>query len=492
MAGTRSSSRIAANSSSPQSSHNSNNKRKADSSPASTKSKKGKKTDAKEQKTLEETMPGNEAEQDQPQDIEMKEASNGGEGAEAKPDSNAEHASADTKEGAANGDHASANGNDNGNGTGNKIEDAKRNTNDIQEPGESFKGENKEGEAKSDPEKALKDSRGGAGLNALDVTPGAKADVEEPETHATEASAPHAANPEEKQSEGGIGERQKRADAQPSNILEKGLIYFFTRDRVSVDEAESVQDLQRSYFVLRPIPQGARIGDGPIKDMENNRLFALPKKVWPKSGADKFMVFVEKANATMDDLKENFFSGSEYSTQTTGTRQQHPVTPLGEGVYAITATGQGRESHLAYMLTIPKEPGQVQEDVGIRSKGSFVMSLKNPESKSPANAALPQTAAFPEEFIKEFRGRGWMPAEPKHLKYDNAQVLLIGEDLDSSAALDATKQDKEDDSKVTPAQELEALDGENEFRVTNLRGDDSVFEDLGISHKEYSSVPTTW
>ena len=38
----------------------------------------------------------------------------------------------------------------------------------INEPGESFTGENKEGESKEDPEKALKDSRGGAGLNALD------------------------------------------------------------------------------------------------------------------------------------------------------------------------------------------------------------------------------------------------------------------------------------------------------------------------------------
>ena len=35
--------------------------------------------------------------------------------------------------------------------------------------GDSFKGTNKDGESKEDPEKALKDSRGGPGLNALDV-----------------------------------------------------------------------------------------------------------------------------------------------------------------------------------------------------------------------------------------------------------------------------------------------------------------------------------
>lgn len=40
--------------------------------------------------------------------------------------------------------------------------------NKAKEHGDSFKGETKEGEDKSDPEKSLKDSRGGAGLNALD------------------------------------------------------------------------------------------------------------------------------------------------------------------------------------------------------------------------------------------------------------------------------------------------------------------------------------
>ncbi len=38
----------------------------------------------------------------------------------------------------------------------------------IVNAGDSFKGKNKEGESMDDPEKALKDSRGGAGVNALD------------------------------------------------------------------------------------------------------------------------------------------------------------------------------------------------------------------------------------------------------------------------------------------------------------------------------------
>ena len=40
--------------------------------------------------------------------------------------------------------------------------------------------------------------------------------------------------------------------------------------------------------------------------------------------------------------------------------------------------------------------------------------------------------------------------------------------------------------------ELEKLEEEDEHRVENLRGDDTVFADLGISSKEYPKVLTTW
>lgn len=110
------------------------------------------------------------------------------------------------------------------------------------------------------------------------------------------------------------------------------------------------------------------------------------------------MVFVEKAQTTMDDLKENFFQGSEYSTKTSGVRSQHAITPVGEGVYAITKAGNRDESHLSYMTTIPKEIGELQRDIGINSKGSFVMSLKNPTAKGPANASLPEGPGFSQEY----------------------------------------------------------------------------------------------
>jgi hypothetical protein len=268
-----------------------------------------------------------------------------------------------------------------------------------------------------------------------------------------------------------VEEDKKREEAMPSNILEKGIIYFFTRGRVDTDNVESIQDIARSFFVLRPLPDGAKLTDGAIQDVKNNRLVALPKKVWPKSGKDRFMAFIEKGGASMDTLKEDFFQGSEYTTKTVGVRSMPEVTPLGEGVYAMTSTGGGQgTTHLAYMLTIPSELGEVQKDVGIKEKGSFVLSLKNPESSGPANAQLPQGPDYPKDIIDEFRGRAWMPVHPKHLNYANAQMLLIGEDFDSSSNLDAAPKDEKDDAKETPQEELEKLEHEDELRVEHLKG----------------------
>lgn len=267
-----------------------------------------------------------------------------------------------------------------------------------------------------------------------------------------------------------VEEDKQRAKAQPSNIMEKGIIYFFTRGRVGINDPNSPQDLQRSFFVLRPLPPGAKLTDGAIQDVGNNRLIALPKKVWPKSGKDKFMCFVEKGKTTMADLKETFFQGSEYSTKTVGTRQTPEVTPVGEGVYAMTSTGEGRTTtHLAYMLTIPTEIGEVQKDIGLAEKGSFVLSMKNPESGGPSYAQLPSTPDWPKEIQDEFGSLGWLPAKPHHLDYASASMLLIGEGFDG-AALEPTAQDDKNDDKEDPKEELEKLEGEDEQRIDNLKG----------------------
>ncbi|KAI9843553.1 MAG: hypothetical protein M1837_006229 [Sclerophora amabilis] len=282
----------------------------------------------------------------------------------------------------------------------------------------------------------------------------------------------------------------KRDKELPSAILEKGIVYFFFRARVGIDEPQGVQDIARSYIVLRPLPLGAQLGDGPLEDVGNNRLLALPKKVLPVSPRDRFMVFVEKANTTVQDLKDNFMAGSDYATKTTGTRHAPAVTPAGEGVYAITSTG--RETHLAYILTTPTEMNEVQHELGLRNRGSFVTSAKNPEVSGPANASLPTPAKFSQEILDDFRSRGWMPLQPRLLDYENAQFLVIGEGVGElgKATEESAKDQKQE--KETPLEEMETLEHEDAVRTTNLEHDDPVFEDLGLSAEKYPKLQTTW
>ena len=223
---------------------------------------------------------------------------------------------------------------------------------------------------------------------------GAVGPEDEAMTNAAQPADKKADAPSHKHDKSAV-EAGARDEDVPSSILEKGIIYFFFRARVNVDEPQDTNDIARSYMVLRPIPNGAKLGDGPIGDEGNCRLLAIPKKVLPLSGKDRFMVFVEKAKVSFQELKNDFISASDYATKTAGTSHSPAVTPVGEGIYAITTTG--RESHLAYILTIPSELGEVQKDIGLRERGSFVTSIKNPEVKSPANTSLPKGPEYPKE-----------------------------------------------------------------------------------------------
>jgi hypothetical protein len=183
----------------------------------------------------------------------------------------------------------------------------------------------------------------------------------------------------------------------PSSILEKGIMYFFHRGRVNIDSPDCIDDIARSYIVLRPIAKDARLGNGPIDDTGHTRLFILPKKALPQSGRDRFIMFCDKSDVSFSELKKRFLDGSDKETKTRGITHTPPATPVGEGVYAITATG--RESHLTYILTLPEDLGEVQNELGLRSKGSFIISTRNPKYPAPKNVRLPEEPNFPKEWV---------------------------------------------------------------------------------------------
>ncbi len=63
-----------------------------------------------------------------------------------------------------------------------------------------------------------------------------------------------------------------------------------------------------------------------------------------------------------------------------------------------------------------------------------------------------------------------MPLQPKHLDYENSQILIIGEGMGEigKAAEQSSKDEKHD--KDTPLEEMEKLEHEDELRVEHLKG----------------------
>ena len=297
-------------------------KRKAESE-ASAKGKRGKKGAKKEQTTIEDSMPSDDKTGDSKEDVEMKDEQ------EAEP--------AETSNGKVG------------------VDEVAQREEEVRDQ-EPMDGEKKEERSEKQEPETNGDAKENGG--------------EEPKRNGFDALMDQSGNDENKnvteegtgskvsEAENAVEDSSKREEATPSNILEKGLIYFFFRGRVGINEPSDVNDVARSYIVLRPIPQGAKLGDGPIGDAGNNRILALPKKVLPVSPKDRFLTFVEKANISMDDIKSQL-SSSDYATKTAGARHTPAATPIGEGVYAITETG--RDTHLAYILTIPSELGEVQQ-----------------------------------------------------------------------------------------------------------------------------------
>lgn len=280
-------------------------------------------------------------------------------------------------------------------------------------------------------------------------------------------------------------------EAVPSSILEKGIIYFFFRGRINIDEPSAVNEIARSYILLRPIEKDAKLGSGPIGDAGNSRLCAIPKKTLPQTGKDRWISFVEKTGASFQQLKDEFLASNDYDTKTAGTRHTPAATPVAEGVYAITSTGS--DSHLAYILTLPEELGEVQKEIGLKPKGSFIISTRNPQYPPPNNARLPKGPEYPEEVLKEFRSLRWMSTLPKHLDYVNTQFLLVGESSGVEKALEPQKAD-EKENKEEPAEELEKLEEEDLQRLKGLSDDDSgrIFADLKVKADDYPKLQTTF
>jgi hypothetical protein len=93
-------------------------------------------------------------------------------------------------------------------------------------------------------------------------------------------------------------------------------------------------------------------------------------------------------------------------------------------------------TELAYILELPREPGEAQKELGIQKEASYIVSVINPRKPAASSVAdggkYPSTEEipmYPEELLKEFGDNdNFVPVsrDIRFLDYQNAQILLSG------------------------------------------------------------------
>jgi hypothetical protein len=201
------------------------------------------------------------------------------------------------------------------------------------------------------------------------------------------------------------------------HVLEHGNIYFFYRPKVEAQAVKGVDDVQRLYMILSP------------HGKHSYRLIIVGEKRLPavtRGGDRKSWGFIEKVAHQAEDVEDEL-DPETHRTKTRGERHQPAARPAGEGVYAIVRHGD--HTHLAYVLELPAEPGEVQRALNIVEEGSYIISVKNPEAPSPPGLGLDEArrAHFPKELLERFGGRRFISVDPPDfLDYEGAEILLIG------------------------------------------------------------------
>jgi hypothetical protein len=207
------------------------------------------------------------------------------------------------------------------------------------------------------------------------------------------------------------GQQKKVNEAE---ILEQGDIYFFYRPKKGAEEVKGIEDVRRFFMVTAP------------EEGQLYRLFVIGKKSLPEvrkteaRASERYWSRVGGIFKNANELTKELLS-DEF-------RKGDAARPVGEGKYAIIK--HQNHTELAYVLEMPKEPGEAQQELGIEKEASYVISVINP--KIPKSSNLPTTEEppkYPQEVLNEFNENEnfvSLGRDTKFIDYQNAQIILIG------------------------------------------------------------------
>ncbi len=213
----------------------------------------------------------------------------------------------------------------------------------------------------------------------------------------------------------------RMTDDNGSDVLERGDIFFAYRPSVGADAVEGVEDVQRFYMILRP--DGG--GRPRLLVLGRKRLADIPRH-------QRYWGFVDLVTRTPADI--------EKVLRAKGGRRnpsQPAARPVGEGRYVIAR--HGNHTHLAYLLELPREPGEAQAELRIAPEASYVLSIKNPRAASPPGVGLSprRKARLPKRLQDRFGGRRFESADPPaFLDHEGTEILLVGARQEPEEELD--------------------------------------------------------
>jgi hypothetical protein len=229
-----------------------------------------------------------------------------------------------------------------------------------------------------------------------------------------------------------------------SEILEQGDIYFFYRPKKAAEEVKGIEDVRRFFMVIAPEQEeNNNNNNNSSKKNPVYRLFVIGKKSLPEirkseaRASERYWARVGGIFTDPSELTKELFS-DEF-------RKGDAARPVGEGKYAIIVKHHQNQNHaeLAYILEMPKEPGEAQRELGIEKEASYIISVINPKiprqqstttttTSSSSAGSLPSTEEppnYPEQVLKEFdetENFVSLAKDTKFIDYKNAQIILIG------------------------------------------------------------------
>jgi hypothetical protein len=221
-----------------------------------------------------------------------------------------------------------------------------------------------------------------------------------------------------------------RAAAGPAVALERGGIEVHVLPRIGHPDLHGLGDVQRTLLRLDP-------------DAGTPRLLAVGRKRLPDAaepGKERYWGFVGRVGrGEVDEL----LSGGTYETKTLGRRVQPPSRRVAKGRYAVVR--HGTHTHLSMGLEAPLDLGDVQRDLRIEPRASYVVAAKNPARDVPPGLDMPEAwTRMPPHLQALFAGRRWACLDPPALlDCPGLELLLVSSNERIDDVRDAEPEDAE-------------------------------------------------